>query len=244
EGEGAGAGVKQGKGRQEKVKSVVVKMKQTEVLSPGAVAPGNKVSPTVPKERTTLTSETRLVVQGSSFRCEGNFPTGHFDGALIQFPKVVASAGDAGRILFPKGMLNQGDVVGIIRSIRSDELATFDVWPLWLASRGLDPAPATDDLRRLTPSAVTLPLMGIPCRHFDLQRMGDSRRTFWIDDAGVIRRTTHEQNGQLLSQTEIRYERRHGFDAFPVSWTTVLLLPAGVVRRERTMEVVEATING
>src|SRR5262249_47404780 len=75
--------LKQAQARQEKVKSFVVKMKQTEVLSPGAVAPGNKVSPTVPKERTTLTSETRLVVQGSSFRCEGNFPTGHFDGALI-----------------------------------------------------------------------------------------------------------------------------------------------------------------
>jgi hypothetical protein len=236
--------VKQARARQEKVKSFVVKVKRTEVLEPGSMAKGNKVFAPRPKERTTITSEARLVVQGSSFRFEGSWPVSRADGTLIRQDEVVGSDGAVEKFLYPKDL---GDGLGIGVIGQGDRGAAAKMksvaWPLLMALRGLDPALAADELSRLTPSDVTLPLLGIPCRRFDLQRSGGYVQTFWIDESGLIRRKANENNGQLLSQTNVRYERRYGFDAFPVSWTSVLLSRAGAAQCERTLEVVEATIN-
>src|SRR5436190_2293673 len=63
--------MKQARARQDKVKSLDVKLKRTEVLMPGSIAKGNKAFPPTPPEHTTLTSECRLVIQGNKLRYEG-----------------------------------------------------------------------------------------------------------------------------------------------------------------------------
>src|SRR6476646_3025625 len=62
--------MKQAQARQDKVTSLDVKLKRTEVLMPGSSAKGNKAVPPTPAEQTTLTSESRLVIRGDKLRYE------------------------------------------------------------------------------------------------------------------------------------------------------------------------------
>src|SRR5262245_36071532 len=106
--------------RQDAVKSFEVKLRQTDTLSPGAMATGNKAFPPVPKERTVLTSEPRLVVGGSNFRHEYDVAVEQGDGTLGQRRYLVASDGTATRMLLVKGPSGNGEDVGVIRPAGRD----------------------------------------------------------------------------------------------------------------------------
>src|SRR5947207_87932 len=98
--------VKQARARQEKVKSLDVKLKHTEVLWPGAVAKGNKAFPPTPPKHTVLSSESRLVIHGNKLRYEEATHTWRSDNTARQFPRIVVSDDAGWTTFFPAGIGN------------------------------------------------------------------------------------------------------------------------------------------
>jgi hypothetical protein len=237
--------MKQARARQEKVKTLDVKLKQTEVLPAGSIARGNKAVPPTPLERTVLSSECRLVIQGNKLRYEDVTHSWRPNNAVQQVRRLVVWDGARVTTFYPKWGDSDDHAVAFIDRAAVPGSVTYAVWPLLMAFRGMAPGLATDDLRWLVPSDTVIPLRGeLPRRRrFDLQRTQGSLASFWIDKHGLIWQKTQERGGQLVTKTDVRYERRGDFDAFPASWTTTSFSRPGVVRNETTLAVVEAKVN-
>src|SRR5262249_11605149 len=143
----------------------------------------------------------------------------------------------------PKGINGNGQVFAYVQPIGSrTNLTAWLVWPPLMAFRALEPKLAVYSLSKLKPSDVRSPLAGVTGRRFDLPSHGPHKEALWIDESGLIRRAQAERDGRLTSRADVRYERRHGID-FPVWWTSIDYSQDGAVRRERTAEVVEVTVN-
>jgi hypothetical protein len=243
--------VEKARARQKQVKSFDLKLKQTEVVAAGAVSDMTKNTPglasksPVPAKRTTLTSENRLVVRGTNFRYEDNHPTWFMPaGTLHPRSQIMVSNGTAAKSFFPKGMTGDRGAVGLIETQGWHRMATASSYvPVMMAFRGLEPTLAAYDVRRLKPTGVTLPVGGVTCSRFEQGTAAALRQVFWMDDAGLLRRFQSETKGKLTRQYDVRYERRYGQDAFPVSWVMVEYSREGSVTKETTVEVVEATLD-
>ena len=236
--------VKLARARQEKVKTLDVKLKQTEILPPGSFNKGNKAFPPVPKERTVFTSECRLLLSGKQIRFEGNSTHTGVDRTLEQRRAVVVFDGAVTTALCPSGVQRDGSPFATVR--KEDRLSgsvPWEAWPVLMTCRGAEPALAYVDFRQYKPSDVVAPVDGVTCRRFDREWPGPSTERLWIDESGLIRQKQTLAKGKVGTQFDVRYERRYGFDAFPASWRRVGPLPLGVGDTETTVEVVEAAVN-
>jgi hypothetical protein len=237
--------VEQAMARQKQVKSLDVKLKQKEVLVPGALDPGNKEFHPIAHDWTVLTSAGRLIIRGSEFRHEYATPPAQADGTFFQRDVIVASDGKADWLHYGKAPDDDGGGIGVIRPAgKYAEPTMTEAWPLLMTFRGAEARLAAYDLGRLKPTDLTSPISGVTCRRYDLPNRGASLEALWIDDGGLIWRAQREDKGKVSQHTDVLYERRYGLDSFPVAWKTVRYSPAGDVQREKTVEVVEATING
>lgn len=239
------------KARQDAVKSFEVKFKQTEVVAAGGVSElvgtGTPFSPkgAVPAKEATLVSENRLVVSGSHFRYEDEHPTWYVPhGVLHQRRRVLVANGSVAKSFFPKGIIGDGRVAGVIEQQGWHSWGNSRLFsPIMMALRGVESTLSACDLRLLKAVGGTLPIGEVTCTRFDLGADPATRRTYWMDGEGLLRRYREEKNNKLVSQIDVRYESRAGIETFPTAWSITDHSADGRAKTSTTVEVVEARVN-
>ncbi len=236
------------KKRQEAVKTLKVVFKRTEVEGAGSAsanAPrGLKPSTPVPARETTIESENRLFLDGDKVRYEDNHPLWEIStGKLRKMDSVYAFDGTLAKLLHPYS--NHGGPLGSIeKAAYQEKVKSYELTPLTVTFRGLNPAICPDALADAKPSGVTLPINGESCQEYVLAR-SSLVISLWMDPTKdyVIRRISKQRNGKIVEQHDITYQRNALVGWVPESWARHFYLPEGGLQRTGKMKVLEMELN-
>lgn len=235
--------------RQQQVKSVDLRFKQTEIIAPGGISTSfaefSKKGIPVPANETTLTSTNRVAIQDSCFRYEDHHPIWQLPGGqLLKRETVALFTGVMPKKYYPNGDNGNGTGQGILeragKQRRTDEAILV---PIMLTFRGIDPTFSPYSYNAMKPTQVRLPIEGVDCERFDLALTPKLMVEFWLDKRGLPFRISQRQVGKLTEQLDIQYEPNEVCNAVPKAWTRKKFSAEGSVLRQVSVEVNEIVVN-
>jgi hypothetical protein len=231
--------------RQDRVKTLTVEYKRTEVTSRGAISaawPHVKAKGPVPANETTLESVSRLLIAGDKFRYEENHPAFALPSGAINRRSMVFVFDDTlGKALLPCGARGDGNPVGVIERGAADfKVKVIHLMPLTITFRGLSPQFSSFVVSDMKPTGVTLPIEGVKCAEYTITYSPNRVERFWLDPSKdyVVKR--HQR---ALDQTDITYRRHDTWGWIPTSWKRVEYSSAKTVATSMTINVLDIRIN-
>jgi hypothetical protein len=222
--------------RQEAVKTAFIKFKRTEFIAKQSIAEANGSGALFPPDDVTLESVNLLVLDGEKFRYEDHHPVFRPGGSWVRQDRVSACNGSVAATLLPRGPSGSASPAGTVYTGASNvAVLPFQLVPLGLTLRWLDPALNPYRRRLIRPTGDTLPLDGAPCRGYRL----DVPVRLWLDPEKdyVARRV-----GTGAQQLDVSYRLVSGVWV-PDSWAVSRLGLVGAALVTEKVEVLEVRLN-
>jgi hypothetical protein len=236
--------------RQETIKTVEVKFKETELLANGAISENSrsKIKPTapVPAEDMIIESMNRLVIDGDKLRFENNHPSWRDRGKSL-YHRTQISVFDGSRTtdFFPKNLTGDGTPIAVYHERSRYPELWFYLTPLPLAVRGVDSRFSQYSLGTLKPAAGSLAIDGDMCREYTVVSTHGPNRHVWIDTnkSYSIRRIVTERNGQPESQIDIALRKDEIYGWLPATWIYQEYSWKGTLLETFKIEIMDMKIN-
>lgn len=234
--------------RQERIKTLVVELKRTELTAPGAITgampgPLKKGSNVViPLKETTVESVSRLVLDAKKFRFEENHPSFHFpSGNLIRRDMIFTFDGALGRVLAPQRTGKDSPLAGIIEKGQNDfKIKLIHLMPLMLTFRGMSSIHSSYVVGDMRSTGAMLVIDGSKCEEYVIRFSPNRREQFWLDPEKdyVLRR--HQRS---WDQTDVSYRRDANWGWVPTSWKRTEYTSAKSVAATMTITLQNMRIN-
>ncbi len=236
--------------RQETVKTLEIKFKQTDIIAPGGVSdkapPMYKPASLVPPKETTVQSVNRYVIAENKIRFENNHPSWRMpQGRLLERGALSVTNGKDGLLLFPTGIGAQGTAEGIIeKNAQIAEFQLFVLAPINLTLRAFDPVVCAYPLEEWKRSGTTRMVGGVQCEEY-LDSRSTITRHYWLapKQDHVIRQVQVIERGKLRDQCDIDYTKNDICGWMPTAWRWSQHTPTGKLAQTTKIEVLEYRLN-
>jgi hypothetical protein len=235
--------------REEAVRSVVVEFEVTEFTAKGLMSGlslDGKTKAVTPPADAEFSSRNTLVFSDRMARYENNHPMWNVDrGVLRKTSSVTVTAGEVGKLYFPRDISGGGGATGIIwRDAAPSGLVLPVVTPLSTHFRGLAPHLTPyllSDARRTDRTAI---IDGRICSEYIISSDKTILISLFIDETNrfVVRRFRKLRQGNPYSQIDVRY-RDDRIGLVPDRWSVTEYVPDGRVRSRSDVAVTNLVLN-
>jgi hypothetical protein len=126
-----------------------------------------------------------------------------------------------------------------------DAIKSFELFPVIITFRAIDPAMCAYPISDVKPSGTTLPIDGKLCQEYTMRFSADSIVHFWLDPARdfVVCRVCRVRQERLTAQYDIQYEPNEICGWIPVSWARNYYRPNGEIISATSVQVLHTQLN-